>query len=150
MYNLRVMNLDAVDKAIIKQLQDNGRITNKRIAEILNLSEGTIRNRIRRLTESNILKIKGLINPEVEKEKQLVYVMIKLSGNRNSLDVARKVAALEPIKSVSIIAGRYDLVAEIFIESHTLIEFLNTELAKIDSILTVESLMTLRNFDKWV
>jgi Lrp/AsnC family transcriptional regulator for asnA, asnC and gidA len=150
MYNLRVMNLDAIDKAIIKQLQDNGRITNKRIAEILNLSEGTIRNRIRRLTESNILKIKGLINPEVEKEKQLVYVMIKLSGNRNSLDVARKVAALEPIKSVSIIAGRYDLVAEIFIESHTLIEFLNTELAKIDSILTVESLMTLRNFDKWV
>ena len=150
MYNLRVMNLDAVDKAIIKQLQDNGRITNKKIAEILNLSEGTIRNRIRRLTESNILKIKGLINPEVEKEKQLVYVMIKLSGNRNSLDVARKVAALEPIKSVSIIAGRYDLVAEIFIESHTLIEFLNTELAKIDSILTVESLMTLRNFDKWV
>jgi Lrp/AsnC family transcriptional regulator for asnA, asnC and gidA len=144
------MNLDAIDKAIIKQLQDNGRITNKRIAEILNLSEGTIRNRIRRLTESNILKIKGLINPEVEKEKQLVYVMIKLSGNRNSLDVARKVAALEPIKSVSIIAGRYDLVAEIFIESHTLIEFLNTELAKIDSILTVESLMTLRNFDKWV
>ncbi len=150
MYNLRVMNLDAVDKAIIKQLQDNGRVTNKKIAEILNLSEGTIRNRIRRLTESNILKIKGLINPEVEKEKQLVYVMIKLSGNRNSLDVARKVAALEPIKSVSIIAGRYDLVAEIFIESHTLIEFLNTELAKIDSILTVESLMTLRNFDKWV
>jgi hypothetical protein len=102
------------------------------------------------MTESNVLKITGLIDPEVEKDKQLVYVMIKLSGNRNSLEVAKKVASLGPIQSVSIIAGRYDLIAEIFIDTHLLIGFLNTELAKIESILTVESLITLRNFGKWV
>jgi Lrp/AsnC family transcriptional regulator for asnA, asnC and gidA len=144
------MKIDSLDKAIIQYLQEDGRATNKSIAEKLNLSEGTIRNRIKKLVDSNIIRIKGLTNPESDKEKQLVYVMIKLSGNRNSLEVARKVADLEPIKSVSIIAGRYDLVAEVYIETHQLIEFLNTELAKIESILTVESLMTLRNFGKWV
>ena len=144
------MKIDSLDKAIIQYLQEDGRATNKSIAEKLNLSEGTIRNRIKKLVDSNIIRIKGLTNPESDKEKQLVYVMIKLSGNRNSLEVARKVANLEPIKSVSIIAGRYDLVAEVYIETHQLIEFLNTELAKIESILTVESLMTLRNFGKWV
>ncbi|MFA5569986.1 MAG: Lrp/AsnC family transcriptional regulator [Sphaerochaetaceae bacterium] len=144
------MSIDEIDKSIIQQLKSDGRVTNKKIAETLELSEGTIRNRIKHLVENEALKIKGLTNPESEPHKQYVYVMIKLSGNRNSIEVARKVAALEPIKSVSIIAGRYDLVAEVFIETHTLIDFLNSELSQIESVLTVESLMTLKNFNKWV
>jgi hypothetical protein len=76
--------------------------------------------------------------------------MIKLSGNRDSIEVARAVSKLEPIKSVSIIAGRFDLLAEIYIETHRLIEFLNNDLARIQSVLTVESLITLKNFNKWI
>lgn len=144
------MQPDQLDKSILTILEENGRTTNKDIARKLKVSEGTIRNRIFRMTETGMLQIKGVIDPESQPEKQLVYVMIKLSGNRNSMEIAQKVADLEPIRSVSIIAGRFDLLAEIFIETHQLINFLNTELSRIQAVLTVESLMTLKNFNKWI
>ena len=83
------MQFDALDKKIIQTLEENGRITNKKIAQDLNVSEGTVRNRINRLIEQNHLKVKGLINPETDEKKVLVYVMIKLSGNRDSIEVAK-------------------------------------------------------------
>jgi Lrp/AsnC family transcriptional regulator for asnA, asnC and gidA len=144
------MQLDDIDTKIIKILEQNGRITNKKISQNLKISEGTVRNRINRLIEHNHLKVKGLVNPENDEKKVLVYVMIKLAGNRDSMEVAKAVAQLKPINSVSIIAGRFDLLAEIYIETHKLIEFLNRELSKIPSVLTVESLITLKNFYKWI
>ena len=147
---LHIMQFDALDKKIIQTLEENGRITNKKIAQNLNISEGTVRNRINRLIEQNHLKVKGLINPETDEKKVLVYVMIKLSGNRDSIEVAKAVSKLNPINSVSIIAGRFDLLAEIYIETHKLIEFLNRDLSKIPSVLTVESLITLKNYYKWI
>ncbi|MFP4563050.1 MAG: Lrp/AsnC family transcriptional regulator [Spirochaetia bacterium] len=144
------MQFDHIDESILSILTNDGRTTNKEIARSLKVSEGTVRNRINRMIETGSFQIKGLIDAESRKEKQLVYVMIKLSGNRNSIEVARMVAALEPIRSVSIIAGRFDLLAEIYIEPHSLIEFLNTDLSRIESVLTVESLITLKNFNKWI
>ena len=144
------MQFDVLDKKIIQTLEENGRITNKKIAQNLNISEGTVRNRINRLIKQNHLKVKGLINPETDEKKVLVYVMIKLSGNRDSIEVAKAVSKLNPINSVSIIAGRFDLLAEIYIETHKLIEFLNRDLSKIPSVLTVESLITLKNYYKWI
>ncbi len=144
------MQLDDIDTKIIKILEENGRVTNKKISQNLKISEGTVRNRINRLIEQNHLKVRGLVNPENDEKKVLVYVMIKLAGNRDSMEVAKAVAQLKPINSVSIIAGRFDLLAEIYIETHKLIEFLNRELSKIPSVLTVESLITLKNFYKWI
>ena len=144
------MKIDKIDTMIIQVLEKNGRTPNNKIAVLLAVSEGTVRNRIKKLTGMNLLKIKGLIDPNRIKEKQFAYLLIKLAGNRDSIKIAQDVSKLPHIKSVSIIAGRFDLLAEVFIETHYLIEFLNKELSKNSAILTVESLIALKSFNKWI
>ena len=49
--------LDELDKQIIQELQDNPRRSNRQISKKLGTSEGTIRNRTRRLQKDNLLKL---------------------------------------------------------------------------------------------
>ena len=44
--------MDRLDEKIIQILRDNGRISNAEIARDLNVSEGTIRRRIRKLIQN--------------------------------------------------------------------------------------------------
>ena len=48
--------LDKTDKEIIKQLKQNGRKSYRQIAQQLNLSVGTITNRIQKLQKTGIIK----------------------------------------------------------------------------------------------
>jgi Lrp/AsnC family transcriptional regulator for asnA, asnC and gidA len=144
------MKIDETDERIINILSSNGQTQRREISKMLHLSEGTIRKRIKRLIDSNVLRIKGLVNSNSRSDKQLVYLMIKLVGNRDSINIAKLVSELPHILSVSIVSGRFDLLAEVYVEPHSLIDFLNKEFASIDSILTFESFICLRSFNKWV
>lgn len=144
------MKLDNIDLHILQMLEEDGRITNKDMAERLDVSIGTVRNRINRLTEDNLLQIKGLCNPNKFEDKQYVFLIIQLKGNSNSIEMAEKIAEIPEIRSVSIITGRYDIVAEIFIEPSNLIEFLNSKLTQKVPIHSVESWISLRSFNKWI
>ncbi|MCK5094059.1 MAG: AsnC family protein, partial [Spirochaetes bacterium] len=61
---------------ILQILEENGRTPNNEIAARLSISEGTVRNRIKKLTESNFLKVKGLTNPEHWSDKQLIFILV--------------------------------------------------------------------------
>lgn len=47
---------DAVDRAIVRRLQRNARTTVTDVAEAVNVSDNTVRNRIRRLEESGVIE----------------------------------------------------------------------------------------------
>ena len=146
------MNLkfDDTDRNIIKILQENGRIPNNEIASRLSVSEGTVRNRIKKLTEHDLLKVKGLTNPDKGTEKQLIFILVKLEMTKNWKEIARDVTKLSNVKSVSMTTGRFDLIIELFIEPHNLINFLTEDLAAVGSISSTESLVTIKNINKWV
>jgi Lrp/AsnC family transcriptional regulator for asnA, asnC and gidA len=147
-----VMNLkfDDTDRNIIKILQENGRIPNNEIASRLSVSEGTVRNRIKKLTEHDLLKVKGLTNPDKGTENQLIFILVKLEMTKNWKEIARDVTKLPNVKSVSMTTGRFDLIIELFIEPHNLINFLTEDLAGVGSISSTESLVTIKNINKWV
>ena len=146
------MNLkfDDTDRSIIKILQENGRIPNNEIASRLSVSEGTVRNRIKKLTEHDLLKVKGLTNPDKGTENQLIFILVKLEMTKNWKEIARDVTKLPNVKSVSMTTGRFDLIIELFIEPHNLINFLTEDLAGVGSISSTESLVTIKNINKWV
>ena len=110
------LKLDETDYRILTILEENGRTPNNEIAARLDLSEGTVRNRIRKLTGGNYLKIRGLTNVNMRTDKQLLFIMIKLTSTKHWERTAQKVSALPHVRSVSMITGRYDLVVEIYIE----------------------------------
>ncbi len=144
------MKIDYINLKILQILEENGRTPNNEIAARLSISEGTVRNRIKKLTESNFLKVKGLTNPEHWSDKQLIFILVQLEMTKRWKEIARSVSELPGVKSVSMITGRCDLIIELFLEPHNLINFLTNDLAGVGNISSTESMVTIKNFKKWV
>jgi len=144
------IKVDKVDMKIMEILAEGGRIPNNEIAARLSISEGTVRNRIKKLTDNNFLKVKGLINPDEGTEKQLIFILVTLDKTKRWKETAQKVSTLPNVKSVSMITGRFDLVIELFIEPRNIMSFLTHHLGSVDDISSTESLVTIKNLNKWV
>jgi Lrp/AsnC family transcriptional regulator for asnA, asnC and gidA len=144
------MQPDDIDWKIISILK-TGAVPNNTIARKLGVSEGTVRARLKRLKEAGILRIRALINPEVLANKQLVIVAVRVAESKLLERKAEEMAKLENVLSVSIASGRYDLIAEVLLDSNRgLVQFLTEELSSIEGILASESFIMLKNYNKFV
>ncbi len=105
---------DETDWKIIEILQQ-GWVPNNTIARVLNISEGTVRSRLKKLKDAGILTVRALINPDVLANKQLVLVALTVAESRLLERKAEEVSRLPNVLSVSITSGRYDLIAEVLV-----------------------------------
>jgi len=144
------MQPDDTDWKIISVLK-TGAVPNNTIARKLGVSEGTVRARLKRLKEAGILQIRALINPDVLSNKQLVIVAVRVAESKLLEKKAEELARLENVLSVSIASGRYDLIAEVLVDSNRgLVRFLTEELSLIEGILASESFIMLKSYNKYV
>jgi len=142
--------LDELDTRIIARLRVEN-MNNSALAQELGLSEGTVRQRIKKLKESGILKIKALINPDSLANQQLTVIAVSITESRLLDAKAREISELDGVLSVSIVSGRYDLIVEALVDSnHGLVEFLTENLARIDGVSKTESFLMLKNYRKYV
>lgn len=144
------MQPDEIDWKIIDILRE-GFVPNNAIARELGVSEGMIRQRVKRLKEAGILKIKALINPDVLENLQLAMVAINITESALLKKRADEIASLENVLSVSFTSGRYDLFAEVLVTSNRdLVRFLTEELPNVDGVTNTETFMMLRSYGKFV
>lgn len=144
------MQPDEIDWKIIEILRERF-IPNNAIARELGVSEGMIRQRVKRLKEAGILKIKALINPDVLENLQLAMVAINITESALLKKRADQIASLENVLSVSFTSGRYDLFAEVLVSSnHDLVRFLTEELPNVEGVTNTETFMMLRSYGKFV
>ncbi len=135
-----VMKIDEMNKAIIKQLRD-GRKSYSLIADELHVTENTVRSRVNRLVEENVLEITGLVDPESLPGVQIVMMGVKLK----TMDLGRKAEEFTRLKGVIsavVITGRYDLLVQVILneeEDYSLLDFFTKELVKIAEIQDVET-----------
>ena len=146
-----VLQLDELDRGVLAALREDGRATNSAIAEKLGVVEGTVRARIKKLFDGDLLRVSGLVNPEVMPEHQLCVIGLKVDESRQLEARARTVGELPEVRSVSIVTGRYDLLVEVIVDSnHGLIRFLSESLADVPGITSSETFLLLKTFGKWV
>ena len=144
------MQPDETDWKIISILK-RGDVPNNTIARKLGVSEGTVRARLKRLKEAGILQVRALINPDILANKQLVMVAVRVAESKLLERKAEELAKLENVLSVSIASGRYDLIAEVLLDSNRgLVRFLTEELSTIEGILASESFIMLKSYNKFV
>jgi Lrp/AsnC family transcriptional regulator, regulator for asnA, asnC and gidA len=143
--------LDEIDRGIVEALRADGRTNNSVIASRLGIAEGTVRQRMKKLTETGVVRISALVNPEIISEHQLCMVGLKLSESKRLEHSAQEISALPEVVSVAIVTGRYDLLAEVLVDSnHGLIRFLSESLAKVAGIESTETFLLLKTYDKWI
>jgi Lrp/AsnC family transcriptional regulator for asnA, asnC and gidA len=139
------MKIDATNLAIIKQLRD-GRKSFKAIAEVLSVSENTIRARVSKLAEEGVLEISGLVDPESLPGHGVVMVGVKLQ----SMDLIKKgeeFSKLRGVVSVSVVTGRFDLILLVLLkEGFGLLEFYTEEVATIKGVQSVETFVVYKSY----
>jgi Lrp/AsnC family transcriptional regulator for asnA, asnC and gidA len=146
----KIHELDARDWAIIELLR-SGTISNSAVAKELGVSEGMIRQRIKRLREDGILSLRGLINPDILANRQVVWLGANVAETRLLDKKAEEIAMLDNVLSVSITSGRFDLIVELLLDSHRgLVEFLINDLSRVEGIERTESFVTLKTYSKYV
>ena len=144
------LDLDDTDQAIVDRLRrENG--TNIELARELGVSEGTVRQRLKRLKDSGVLRIAAGIDPDALQDQQVALVAVNVGQASLLESKARQIADLAHVLSVSIVSGRYDLVAEVLVDSnHGLVDFLTGELAGVDHVTATESFLLLKSYGKYV
>ncbi len=144
------MQPDDTDWKIINILRAAD-VPNNAIAKELGVSEGTIRLRLKKLKDAGLMEVKALINPEVFENKQLALIAMRVAESRFLEQKAEQVAALDNVLSVSITSGRYDLIAEVLVDSNRgLVHFLTEELPAVEGVLSSETFLMLKSYHKFV
>lgn len=134
------MKLDDTNKAIIRLLED-GRKPYSAIAEEIGITENTVRSRVNRLIEDGVLKISGLVNPQMLPEMQVAIMGIKLS-TLNLEEKAKEFSKLRGVFSVVVVTGRFDLIVQLVTgtdEQNSLLNFFKNELSKVKDVADVET-----------
>jgi Lrp/AsnC family transcriptional regulator for asnA, asnC and gidA len=110
---------DDLNRAIIKMLQQDGRLPYKDIATELKVSEGTIRNRVQSMKKSGALKIVALADPMAIRYKADAMIGIKVAHPATPRAVAHRLSERGEVVYVLWVSGRYDLLIEVVCETRS-------------------------------
>ena len=140
------MIIDEINLAIIRHLKD-GRVPFKKIADSLGVSEGTVRTRVRKLTDEGVLDIAGLVDPEAIPDLGVVLVGVKVKD----MDLVKKgeeFSKLKGVTSVCVVTGRYDLIVTVLLtRDFTMLRFYTEEVSTIENVRSVESFVVYKSFN---
>jgi Lrp/AsnC family transcriptional regulator for asnA, asnC and gidA len=137
------MQLDDVSKAIIEQLQQDGRRSYAAIGKVVGLSEAAVRQRVQRLIDSGVMQVVAVTDPLELGFARQAMVGIRVTGALEP--VADALAALPEVDYVVITAGTYDLLAEVVAESDDhLLALISGKIRTIDNVVATETFMYLK------
>ena len=135
--------LDELDLKLIAELRKDGRQSYTALAEKLEVTEGTIRNRVKGLLGDNILQIVAVSNPF-----EIGYNFISIMGLQVRVADLRPVAdtlsAKPNVCYLAFVTGRYDLIAMVITRtSQELSNFIENEVSVIPGVLRTETFINL-------
>ena len=135
--------LDDVSKAIIEQLQQDGRRSYAAIGKVVGLSEAAVRQRVQRLTESGVMQVVAVTDPLQLGFARQAMVGVRARGELEK--VAEALSELEEVDYVVITAGTYDILVEVVAESDDhLLELISSKLRTIPNVESTETFMYLK------
>jgi Lrp/AsnC family transcriptional regulator for asnA, asnC and gidA len=135
--------LDDVGKAILRELQEDGRRSYTAIAGAVGLSEAAVRQRVQRLTEAGVMQIVAVTDPLQLGFARQAMIGIHAEGDVEPL--AEKLSQMPEVDYVIVTAGSFDLMIEVVCESDDhLLELLSKRVRALDGVKATESFVYLR------
>jgi Lrp/AsnC family transcriptional regulator, regulator for asnA, asnC and gidA len=133
--------LDATDRAIIEELQRDGRMPFTKLGAAVGLSEAAARQRVQRLLETGVVQIVAVTNPLSLAKRRMAMIGVRTSGPTDGL--ARRIERLDGVEYLVITSGSFDLLCEVVVEDDTALLRLTNELRSIPGVVSTESFMYL-------
>ena len=139
----RAAQLDDVSKAIVEQLQEDGRRSYAEIGKAVGLSEAAVRQRVQKLTDAGVMQVVAVTDPMQLGFYRQAMIGLRCSGDTRA--IADKLAALQAVDYVVLTAGSFDIMAEVVCESdEDLINLLNEQIRKLEGVVSTETFVYLK------
>lgn len=135
--------IDSVSKAIIEQLQEDGRRPYAAIGKAVGLSEAAVRQRVQKLIDQGVMQIVAVTDPLTVGFQRQAMVGINVEGDVGH--VADALAEMAEVEYVVVTAGSFDLLIEIVCEDDDhLLETINKRIRTLPGVRSTESFVYLK------
>lgn len=138
--------MDTLDHSIVAFLQKNGRMPYTEIAKALDVTEGTVRNRVAKLLDEKAIQIIGVLDPH--RMGYLAPAIIGVSIQPPHLEsAAEAIAAMSEVSYLIMVAGEFDLIVEVFCRNREhLASFLRDQLLQVAGVQRTQTSFILHTY----
>ncbi len=141
------------DRAIIRLLQQNARISYAELSRATDIPESTVRRRMERLQQRGIIQFAMLAEPD-----KLGYDIRAMVGLRVELQKLNAIAVvlreLDEVTFSAFLTGSFDVMIQVVVQSQdALIRFLTGKIAPIDGVRSSETFVmpwVIKPITSWV
>jgi Lrp/AsnC family transcriptional regulator, regulator for asnA, asnC and gidA len=137
------VHLDDVSKAIIEQLQQDGRRAYAAIGKAVGLSEAAVRQRVQRLLDAGVMQIVAVTDPLQVGFNREALIGVTVEGD--VVPVADAIADLPEVSYVVLTAGSFDVLCEVVCEDDDhLLDVINDRIRSISRVRSTQSFVYLK------
>jgi Lrp/AsnC family transcriptional regulator for asnA, asnC and gidA len=130
--------LDDIDKAIIRELQLDGRTPYAKLGPAVGLSQAAVRQRVQRLIENGVMQVVAVTDPLMLGFKLEALIGVEVEGDLRV--VASKLAEVDNVDYVVVTTGRFDLVVEVVCRDHEeLLHIINDVIRAVPGVRATET-----------
>ncbi len=135
--------LDDVSKAIIEQLQQDGRRPYATIGKAVGLSEAAVRQRVQRLQDGGVMAIVAITDPVQLGFTSAAMIGVRVDGDIEA--VAEKMELMPEVDYLVVCAGSFDILAEVIAEDDDhLLDVVNRHIRAIPGVRSTETFVYLK------
>lgn len=133
--------LDDLDFSILHRLQKDGRKSFTDLADELNVSVSTIRNRVTRLLEEKTLEIIGRVDPAKVGFNAYAQLFISVRPVAMLEEVAKQLLVKEEVSFLALTTGTYDIEINLMCRNNNHLTNVISEVQKIDGVFETKTNM---------
>lgn len=125
-----MIKTDTVDEGIMAILREDGRLSNREVARRLDVSEGTVRQRLKKLQDAGAIRI-GVVT-DANRVGFAVSAWVRVSVSPEHTDHAlTSFSSLKEVQYVAAVVGRYNVL--VVLTASNQLELMRLVNAKIES-----------------
>lgn len=136
-------SLDGIDKRILHELQQNGRLTNQELADRVGLSPSPCLRRVRHLEQKGVIEgYRAVVAPKVVGLSITAFVRLRLATHEGATvdAVEQRLRAIPHIVEAHLLAGDWDYLVRIVTPSFAEYErLLREHLRAIPSLASIDT-----------
>lgn len=105
--------LSELDRELIRNLQQDGRMTFVDLAETLKVAEKTVRKRVAELRSTGLIEITAVTDPRLFGYEAVALLGLRMAGSQTRSALAHDLFEIPAVDYVVTTKGRYDLLVEV-------------------------------------
>ena len=139
--------IDAIDRSILRKLQENGRMSNVQLAIEVGLSESACLRRVKLLEESGIIdRYVMLINQSAIGKPDNVFVRVTLDGQQREklLAFEAEISKVAEVMECYLMAGDFDYLLRVITRDNADYVRVHNKLTSLPGVMRVQSSFALK------